>query len=155
MTKRQQNVMFRATIAVVGFIILSFLFGCKTTKKVTETVYTHDTLTVHHTDTVQEMKVKEVRDTVKQIERHTYTLNNMGDTIKEVHHYHDIMRTLIVDSTERYKAKMDSLQRLVDVEKEKTVKKMEKKPRLTGLTMLLLLFVGCIVYLLLKKGTRI
>lgn len=113
-------------LAVCLAVILSLLASCRTVHD-TEHVYTHDTLYVHHSDTVREVKVTHHTDTVKQIEKHTYTINNVGDTIKEIHHYHDTERTIIVDSTDRYKAKNDSLQRLLNKErnKEKTVEKKE------------------------------
>ena len=113
-------------LAVCLAVILSLLASCRTIHD-TERVYTHDTLYVHHSDTVREVKVTHHTDTVKQIEKHTYTINNVGDTIREIHHYHDTERTIIVDSTDRYKAKNDSLQRLLDKEREKE-KTVEKKP---------------------------
>lgn len=113
-------------LAVCLAVILSLLASCRTIHD-TERVYTHDTLYVNHSDTVREVKVTHHTDTVKQIEKHTYTINNVGDTIKEIHHYHDTERTIIVDSTDRYKAKNDSLQRLLDKEREKE-KTVEKKP---------------------------
>lgn len=113
-------------LAVCLAVILSLLASCRTIHD-TERVYTHDTLYVHHSDTVREVKVTHHTDTVKQIEKHTYTINNVGDTIKEIHHYHDTERTIIVDSTDRYKAKNDSLQRLLDRERNKE-KVVEKKP---------------------------
>ena len=113
-------------LAVCLAVILSLLASCRTIHD-TERVYTHDTLYVHHSDTVREVKVTHHTDTVKQIEKHTYTINNVGDTIKEIHHYHDVQHTIVVDSTERYEAKTDSLQRLLDRErnKEKVVEKKE------------------------------
>ena len=113
-------------LAVCVTVILMLLCSCKTTREV-ERVYTHDTLYVNHSDTVREVKVTHHTDTVKQIDKHTYTINDVGDTIKEIHHYHDTERTIIVDSTERYEAKNDSLQRLLDREREKE-KVVEKKP---------------------------
>lgn len=113
-------------LAVCVAVILLLLCSCKTTREV-ERVYTHDTLYVHHSDTVREVKVTHHTDTVKQVEHHIITLNQAGDTIREVHHYHDTERTIIVDSTDRYKAKNDSLQRLLDREREKE-KVVEKKP---------------------------
>ena len=112
-------------LVLLGLIALPFLCSCGSRKTITETIHTHDTLIVLKTDTVRDVKVQIVIDTVKQIERHEYTLNNVGDTVKEIHHYNEIMRTLIVDSTERYQAKVDSLQRLVDRQKmtSKVVKK--------------------------------
>ena len=113
-------------LAVCLAVILSLLASCRTVHEV-EHVYTHDTLHVWHTDTFVHTKTLHVHDTTRQVEHHYITLNQAGDTIREVHHYHDTERTIIVDSTDRYKAKNDSLQRLLDREreKEKTVEKKE------------------------------
>ena len=111
-------------LAVCVAVILLLLCSCKTTREV-ERVYTHDTLYVNHSDTVRDIKVLHVHDTTRQVEHHLITLNQAGDTIREIHHYHDTERTIIVDSTDRYKAKNDSLQRLLDREREKVVEKKE------------------------------
>ena len=113
-------------LAVCLAVILSLLASCRTVHEV-EHVYTHDTLYVHQSDTVREVKLLAVHDTTRQVEQHLITLNQAGDTIKEIHHYHDSERIIIVDSTDRYKAKNDSLQRLLDREREKE-KVVEKKP---------------------------
>ena len=112
-------------LAVCLAVILSLLASCRTVHD-TEHVYTHDTLYVHHSDTVREVKLLAVHDTTRQVEQHYITINQAGDTIREIHHYHDTERTIIVDSTDRYKAKNDSLQRLLDREREKE-KVVEKK----------------------------
>ena len=113
-------------LAVCLAVILLLLCSCKTTREV-ERVYTHDTLYVHQSDTVREVKLLAVHDTTRQVEQHYITINQAGDTIKEIHHYHDVQHTIVVDSTERYEAKTDSLQRLLDRErnKEKVVEKKE------------------------------
>ena len=113
-------------LAVCLAVILSLLASCRTIHD-TERITTHDTLIVHHTDTFVHTKTLHVHDTTRQVEHHYITLNQAGDTIKEIHHYHDTERTIIVDSTDRYKAKNDSLQRLLDREREKE-KTVEKKP---------------------------
>lgn len=102
------------TLAVWLVILLCFvLMGCKT-KSVTEYVAVHDTLRVHKTDTVRDIRVVTKTDTVMQREIHTYTLDNRGDTVREIHFIHDVERTIVVDSTNRYRAKVDSLQAIVD-----------------------------------------
>jgi hypothetical protein len=113
-------------LAVCLAVILSLLASCRTIHD-TERVYTHDTLYVNHSDTVRDIKVLHVHDTTRQVEQHYITINQAGDTIREIHHYHDTERTIIVDSTDRYEAKTDSLQRLLDREREKE-KVVEKKP---------------------------
>lgn len=109
-------------------LILVTLTSCAA-KTVTQLVEVHDTLQDHHTDTLKEVKVTHHTDTVKQIEKHTYTINNVGDTIKEIHHYHDVQHTIVIDSTNRYQSKIDSLQSIIDRnhEKEATI---VKKPSL-------------------------
>ncbi len=71
---------------------------------------------VHHTDTV------------RGHESHTYTINNVGDTVKEYHYFHEKETTKTVDSTYRYQAERDSLRHALHEaqSKEKTVVK-EKK----------------------------
>ena len=112
-------------LAVCLAVILSLLASCRTNHD-TEHIYTHDTLIVHHTDTLIHTKTLHVHDTTRQVEQHYITINQAGDTIREIHHYHDTERTIILDSTDRYKAKNDSLQRLLDREREKE-KVVEKK----------------------------
>lgn len=112
-------------LAVCLAVILSLLASCRTIHD-TEHIYTHDTLIVHHTDTLIHTKTLHVHDTTRQVEQHYITINQAGDTIREIHHYHDTERTIILDSTDRYKAKNDSLQRLLDREREKE-KVVEKK----------------------------
>ena len=134
-------------LAVCLAVILMLLCSCKTAHEV-EHVYTHDTLIVHHTDTLVNTKTLHVHDTTRQVEHHYITLNQAGDTIKEIHHYHDTERTIIVDSTDRYKAKNDSLQRLLHKEREKEKVVERKEPwwqRLKGSVTDFLAFCGLIV----------
>ena len=88
-----------------------FLCGCKSPKSVTETIVerVHDTVQVVKADTVKEVKITQRTDTVREVQTHTYTLSNQGDTIKEVHHHYSVEKTIVVDSTNRYKATVDSL----------------------------------------------
>ena len=111
---------------VIAGIVLMLLIGlcalcsCTTkTKVVTEYVNVHDTVQVHRTDTVKEVSWQVRVDTVRQTETHTITLNNVGDTIREVHYYHDREKVIVVDSTDRYKATVDSLRAALTTEKDK------------------------------------
>ena len=120
------------TIIVIIIICLAcnICCSCSSSKVVTE--YVHDTITVNKTDTVVDVRIREVRDTTKQIETHTYTINNVGDTVKEIHHYHDVLRTLVVDSTNRYQSKIDSLQAIINKSKNKQEVKVVRKPNWCG-----------------------
>ena len=111
-TPRQETAIAIAATAVMLLIIL--LTSCTTTKSITETEVVRDTVTLNHHDTVTLNKYLTLHDTVSDIQYHYITLNDKGDPIKEVH-IHDNKETVrIVDSTYRYKAEMDSMQRLLD-----------------------------------------
>jgi hypothetical protein len=127
MTRQQETGM----VVIVGVIILAFLFltSCSTKKTITEYVAVHDTLIVTHTDTLMTTKVQTVRDTITNTEVHTYTLNNVGDTVKEIHHYHNSERTIVVDSTDRYKATVDSLRAAMRAQESVKEVKVTNRPR--------------------------
>ena len=124
MTPKQETRTAIVFAAIILAIIALTFVGCKSPKTVTETIteYVHDTVTVHKADTVKEVKVTQRTDTVREVQTHTYTLSTQGDTIKEVHlvkekeiYHHTIEeRTLIVDSTNRYKSVVDSLSKVVN-----------------------------------------
>lgn len=124
---RETSTILMILCVCIAVILMLLMSGCKTTHEV-ERVYTHDTLHVHHSDTIKEVKVTHHTDTVRQVEKHTYTINNVGDTIREIHHYHDVQHTIVVDSTDRYKAKTDSLQSIIDKMREEIT--IVKKPSL-------------------------
>lgn len=108
--------------AVVILLQLLITMGsCSSQRVVEERVYVHDTVTVHKSDTVVDVRVVQQHDTITNTEVHTFTVNNVGDTIKEVHHFHFSEKTVVVDSTYRYKAKIDSLQAIIDSRQEQVV----------------------------------
>ncbi len=125
--KRMTGMAWLLALWLVLAMVFLAMCSCSTEKVITETIYEHDTVTVHHSDTVKDIVVKTKTDTVKQIEQHFFTLNNEGDTVKEVHHYHTIEKTNTVDSTYRYQAERDSLRQALREEKnrEKTVTKIQ------------------------------
>ena len=57
MTRRQESGMAIITVAVLITIILLSLCSCSTKQHVVETVYVHDTVTVHKSDTVKIVRV--------------------------------------------------------------------------------------------------
>lgn len=126
--KKETGIAVLAAILIMAMLGLLILTSCVTKEKtVTEYVAVHDTIHSHHTDTLREVSYKVRVDTVWQHETHTITLNNAGDTIKEIHHYHDIEKVIVVDSTNRYIARIDSLQKALVSEKEKHITKKKTK----------------------------
>lgn len=152
MTRKQETGMAIVVITVV--IILLFLTSCSTKKSVTEYIYVHDTLTTLKVDTIKDVRVSVRHDTIRERETHTYTVNDVGDTIREIHHYHESEMFIFIDSTDRYRAVVDSLQRIVDSQKQKEVVKKEPwYKRWQGeLFLLAVVFVLCVF--ILKSRTK-
>jgi hypothetical protein len=157
MDREEENrIIWAFFVIFIAIIVVSLLWGCKTQKVVETQVLTiHDTLITHRTDTVRDVKVTTKTDTIKQIESHTYTLNNVGDTVREIHHYHDLWHTLVVDSTDRYKVVVDSLRSALHEEqgKNKTVTKYKPIIRWWEYVVLLAI-VGITIFFVLKRGGK-
>lgn len=125
MTKRSWNNGLLWLAVVWGVILLCFcLMGCRT-KMIAEYVAVHDTLRTVHTDTVRDVRVVTKTDTLRQLESHFLTVNQQGDTIREIHYYKEVEKETVVDSTKRYQSKVDSLQSIVD---KLTTKEVVKEP---------------------------
>lgn len=139
-------------VAVMLLIVLLTMCSCATRKVVEERVYVHDTVTVHKSDTVVDVRVVQQHDTITNTEVHTFTVNNVGDTIKEVHHFHYTEKTVVVDSTYRYKAKLDSLQAIIDSQEEKVVEvKKSPLPSIRDIIVAALIIIVVAVALLRRK----
>ncbi|MBQ6228026.1 MAG: hypothetical protein IJK08_05620, partial [Prevotella sp.] len=79
-------------------------------------------------------------------------VNNVGDTIKEVHHFHYTEKTVVVDSTYRYKAKLDSLQAIIDSRQEQVVEvKKSPLPSIREMIVAALIIIVVTVALLRRK----
>lgn len=154
--KQESRMVWTFFVVFIAIIVISLLFGCKT-QKVVETVIerVHDTITSVRTDTVREVRVQIIRDTTIQKEVHTYTLDNKGDTVREIHHYHDSEKVIVVDSTDRYKATIDSLRQALHEakSKDKVVTKTKYVVRWWEY-LVLLLIVGITIFFVLKKGGK-
>lgn len=118
--KKETGMVVIAGMVLILIPAIGALCSCTTKQKtVTEYVTVHDTIRTHKTDTLHDVKVVTLNDTVRIVEWHELTLNNDGDTIKEVHHYYDKQTTILVDSTNRYKATVDSLRAALTTEQNK------------------------------------
>ena len=113
-----------AFITLMAWLIIMTMImlccSCANRKEmITEVITVHDTIQTVRTDTIRDVKVVQVSGTVKEREVHTITINNVGDTIKEEHYYHDSEKIYVNDSTERYQASRDSLHQKLLAEKHK------------------------------------
>ena len=161
-----------AIIAVVIILLFLFLSSCSTKKTITEYVTVHDTLVVHHSDTLK--IIKETKDTIidrKFITLHdtlhyekerVIVLDEKGDTISErererlwqkIHELeaarHDESHS---DSSAYYKSSRDSLQRILDSQKEKKTVKTKLIPLWQNGLFFAVILVVCVI--ILKSRTR-
>ena len=137
MTRKQENVI----LWVIAIALLLIIFSCRTRKEVvTETIHTHDTVMVHKTDTVREVKLQidsfidwkyiTIFDTVYHEREKELVLNEQGDTIKHKekenlwHKTHENEATQHneshTDSTAYYKAENEKLRQALIKEQTKT-----------------------------------
>lgn len=147
-TKRQETVM----AVIVALIILAFLFltSCSTKKTITEYVTVHDTLVVHHSDTLKIIKVTRdtvvdwkyitLHDTLRHDRERVIVVNEQGDTIskrewerlwQKIHELesarHDESHS---DSSSYLKAQNDSLRAVLKAQEEKKEVKRTTIPRI-------------------------
>lgn len=116
----------RTKVFIIAGLFLSafILTGCETIKQ-SERIEIHDTLTIHHSDTVKEYKLKTLYDTVHHYHHELITLNEGGDTIKQIINNTFRERIIERDSSDTYRSKIDSLARIINElqQKEKVVDK--------------------------------
>lgn len=168
--KRENRIVWAFFVVFITIIAVSLLCGCKTkTVTITETVYVHDTVTNHKTDTLIDIRVK----TDSVIEYKLLTLNDTtiiergsvvvlkenGDTLKQSEWektWQKIKEKENVqhneshsDSINLYKAQNDSLRKALNIEKakEKTVIKRYYIPWWLIAT-LVIIFIGLYIYVL-------
>lgn len=168
---RKKNIWITLTF-VFSIVILCVIYSCKTTKIITETIHTHDTLTVLRTDTVREVKIKSdtvvdcktihLYDTIFRDRGQVIVLSEQGDTLKQkawdnlwqrIHELeHSQHNESHVDSTSYYKAENERLRQVLAKEQSKEkVAKVVKKPRLIDMAVLMLVCLACVMYVLRKK----
>lgn len=161
MTRKQETTI----MWVIAIILLLIIFSCRTRKDVvTETIHTHDTVMVHKTDTVREIKLQidsfidwklvTIHDTVYHEKEKELVLNEQGDTIKHKekenlwHKTHENQATQHseshTDSTAYYKAENERLRQALVKEqsKEKIVKKSIAIPWWAWVTTPIILTLG-------------
>lgn len=156
-------------VVIVGVIILLLLLltSCGSKKTITEYVAVHDTLVVHHSDTLK--IIKETKDTIidwKFITLHdtlhhekerVIVLDEKGDTISQrewerlwqkIHELesarHDESHS---DSSAYYKSSRDSLQRILDSQKEKKTVKTKIIPLWQNGLFFAVIVVVCVIIL--------
>ena len=147
-----------AAIVWVAIMVLAVLCSCGTKKTVTETVYIHDTLRIAHSDTVTVERWNWRHDTVRVESERIVTLlqpdkSLPAETIRvETNNIH-WQKEVVRDSASKVVARVDSILRALDRQREKTTVK--KKPWIQPMHAFLLFLivcgVGCLCLLYRKK----
>jgi hypothetical protein len=117
MNKERENGMFMMSMfTVIIFVVLLSMCSCAGKKVITETVVTHDTLIISHTDTLRDIRTVILRDTTHHETERIVTLKESGDTIRIVTNNTLVRYIERTDSTDRYRSIADSLQAIIDKE---------------------------------------
>lgn len=130
-------------------VILLMLTSCTTIRE-SEVSIVRDTLTVYRSDTVRDVRTLHVHDTVRVVTERVVMQDANGNTIKETNNNWYTERVVVVDSTDRYKSVVDSLQRVINEREKDKVTKKEKLPWWMWPVTLIMLAFGA--WLLGKKG---
>ena len=156
--KRENGMLLIAAIVWVAIMVLAVLCSCGTKKTVTETVYIHDTLRIAHSDTVTVERWNWRHDTVRVESERIVTLlqpdkSLPAETIRvETNNIH-WQKEVVRDSASKVVARVDSILRALDRQREKTTVK--KKPWIQPMDAFLLFLivcgVGCLCLLYRKK----
>lgn len=104
--------------AFVLFLLVTALAGCRT-KSVTEYVAVHDTLRLHHTDTVRLLSHERHTDTLRIETEKVVTLSVSGDTVKVVEVRDRWRDHWNVKTDTVYKAKTDTIYKVTESAREK------------------------------------
>lgn len=144
--KSENGIFVMAMLIIFAIIALSLLASCRTTKTTTTEVYVHDTLRIHSVDTVYitrhktdsviDIRTVIIHDSVVHDKGVVIVLNEAGDTIKEKswnntkQSTHGESNTNVkqssADSLAIYKAKVDSILKVLD--QRKSEKQVKTKP---------------------------
>ena len=165
MTREQETGM--AIIVTAVIITLLLLTSCGTKKTVTKYVTVHDTTYISRSDTIRDYrvvrdtvvdwKVVATHDTLRHEKERVIVVNEQGDTISErewerlwqkIHELesakHDESHS---DSTAYYKSSRDSLQRILDSQKEKKTVKTKLIPLWQKGLFFAVIVVVCVIIL--------
>ena len=175
MTHKQETGM--AIIMAVVLLLLILLSSCSTKKTVTEYVTVHDTLTIHHSDTLKiiretrdtivDWKSIILRDTVRYEKERVIVVDEKGDTLnqREVEKlwqkinelestHHDESHN---DNFTYLKAQNDSLRAALKAQENKKEVKTIKRPQLWEFGVLIascMLFYLCILFVIKNSKNR-
>ena len=151
---KNENIPLVAVALILLFLAVLCLTGCATkTKTITEFVYSHDTLKISKTDTLTKYVWHERSDSFKEKENNTIVLNENGDTLQKIKYLYKWEKEVIHDTTDTYKSVADSLQSVIDNQKERVVTVVKERGLLEKwLDRLLYMSLAIAIALIVLKG---
>ena len=127
--KRERGMCLIATVGwLLAAVFLAAMCSCGTKKAVTETIYVHDTLRIAHSDTITVERWNYRHDTLRIESERIVTLlqpdkSLPAETIRvETNNWH-YQHEVVKDSASKVVAKVDSILRALDRQREKTTVK--------------------------------
>jgi len=148
-SKRETGMAWLAATMLIIACILMAMCSCGSKKVVTETIWEHDTITIHKTDTLRDVRTTILRDTTHHETERIITLKESGDTIRIVTNNTTVRYIEKTDSVDKYKSIADSLKSVINKQHQKQEKVM--KTRRPWTDYVIVFVVIAFALLLLKK----
>ena len=151
---KNENIPLVVVALILLFLAVLCLTGCATkAKTITEFVYSYDTLKISKTDTLTKYVWHERSDSSKEKENNTIVLNENGDTLQKIKYLYKWEKEVIHDTTDTYKSVADSLQSVIDNQKERVVTVVKERGLLEKwLDRLLYMSLAIAIALIVLKG---
>lgn len=156
--KRENGMMLIAAIVWLAVTALAVMCcSCTTKKVVTETIYVHDTIHSFHTDTVSVERWQMKHDTIRIESERVVTLLQQdksipAETIRVENSTIHWEREIIRDSSERVVARVDSILKALDKQREKNISKSNPFPWQQYAAFVVVFLVGCVLVLMKKTS---
>ena len=136
-----------AAIIIMALMGLTLLVSCKTKEIVrVENIIVHDTVRVHKTDTVRDLRVVTLRDTTSRETERIVTLKEGGDTLRIVTNNTVLRYIYRSDSTDRYRHVIDSLRSVIRENASKEIVKEKRGRTWTDTIAAIVVMLACVAF---------
>lgn len=136
-----------AAIIIMALMGLTLLVSCKTKEIVrVENITVHDTVRVHKTDTVRDLRVVTLRDTTSRETEKIITLRESGDTLRIIQNNTIVRYVYRSDSTDRYRHVIDSLRSVIRQGASKEIVKEKRGRTWTDTIAAMVVLMACVAF---------
>jgi len=145
--RRSDGIAVIAAIIIMALMGLTLLVSCKTKEIVrVENITVHDTVRVHKTDTVRDLRVVTLRDTTSRETERIVTLKEGGDTLRIVTNNTVLRYIYRSDSTDRYRHVIDSLRSVIRQNASKEIVKEKRGRTWTDTISAMVVLLACVAF---------